>query len=449
MEFLTGKKLIDKTKLFGIVSKVGDAQRRSSARALRCDRGREGLLELAYKHADRIHVRIPHILNASNIVDTVPDCMPLPDEHESTTYSVTHADYTPDSWVSLANARKTFDSALGGPEGFDKWLRDSLMINPSEAYGTHNTLHKIWRKFLTTFQVARGLIFYRPLWIEYIRKFFVTFIDDGASYLEPRIPFYHKMMHDADGHLTVPHREWMLDFECVMNEVKEELKAQGREDDFVGARVIYTSLRNVSPEDLQWYMDDCIALKQEFPHLIAAFNKRVKSLGLDLPLILHAGETCSDGGKADVNLYDAILLGTKRIGHGYSIVKHPKLMQICRENGILLEVCPISNEVLRLTSSMPTHHLPIMLSQGVPIALCPDDPSVFGSMGLSYDFFQVLVASELTGIITLAEIARDSLTYSTLEPAEKDRALAIWGKRWAKFVDEIVALDRTGDGLQN
>jgi len=49
---------------------------------------------------------------------------------------------------------------------------------------------------------------------------------------------------------------------------------------------------------------------------------------------------------ADDNLYDALLLGTKRIGHGFSLVKHPKLMSICRERDIALEVCPISNEIL-------------------------------------------------------------------------------------------------------
>ena len=49
---------------------------------------------------------------------------------------------------------------------------------------------------------------------------------------------------------------------------------------------------------------------------LLTFKARVKELGLDLPLILHAGETLTDGGKADTNLYDALLLGTKRIGHG-------------------------------------------------------------------------------------------------------------------------------------
>ena len=43
----------------------------------------------------------------------------------------------------------------------------------------------------------------------------------------------------------------------------------------------------------------------------------------------------------------------------------------------------------RLTSSMPMHPLPVLLNNGVPVALGSDDPSVFGNMGLTFDFFQV------------------------------------------------------------
>ena len=46
------------------------------------------------------------------------------------------------------------------------------------------------------------------------------------------------------------------------------------------------------------------------------FRERRKELGVDIPFIFHAGETLGDGNAADNNLYDAILLGTKRIGHG-------------------------------------------------------------------------------------------------------------------------------------
>jgi len=167
------------------------------------------------------------------------------------------------------------------------------------------------------------------------------------------------------------------------------------------------------------------------------FQARQKELGLDIPFMFHAGETLGDGTKADDNLYDALLLGTKRIGHGFSLMKHPKLVQICREKGILIEVCPISNEILRLTSSMPMHPLPSLINHGIPVALCSDDSAVFGNMGLSFDFFQVLVASEVTGLIQLGEMARDSIRYSTLDEEAKGRTMGLWERRWDRFVEEI------------
>ena len=49
---------------------------------------------------------------------------------------------------------------------------------------------------------------------------------------------------------------------------------------------------------------------------LTKFIERQKELGIEIPFLFHAGETLGDGTPADINLYDAILLGTKRIGHG-------------------------------------------------------------------------------------------------------------------------------------
>lgn len=38
---------------------------------------------------------------------------------------------------------------------------------------------------------------------------------------------------------------------------------------------------------------------------------------------------------------------------------------------------------------MLMHPLPALLNNGVPVALCSDDPAVFGNMGLTFDFYQV------------------------------------------------------------
>jgi adenosine deaminase CECR1 len=46
------------------------------------------------------------------------------------------------------------------------------------------------------------------------------------------------------------------------------------------------------------------------------FSGQHKRLGLDIPFIFHAGETLGDDTAADGNPYNAILLGTKRIGRG-------------------------------------------------------------------------------------------------------------------------------------
>jgi len=258
----------------------------------------------------------------------------------------------------------------------------------------------------------------------------------------------------------VPHRDWLQAYQRVENEVKEKLAQLGRSDEWIGSRIIYTTIRFLSPKELEWYLLDCLALKKEFPDLISGFDlvghedtlrplidyiepltvfvERQKVLGVEIPFYFHAGETLGDGTAADMNLYDAILLGTKRIGHGFSLIKHPKLMEICKERKIAVEVCPISNEILRLTSSMPTHPLPALMNHGVPVALCSDDPAVFGNMGLSFDFFQVLVASETTGLITLGEIAKDSIRYSAMDYKDKERALSIWTKQWNEFIGWVI-----------
>ncbi|KAM5538028.1 hypothetical protein V8D89_008225 [Ganoderma adspersum] len=458
MGFLTARETILNTKLYSILGKMPKGGVLHAHLDAMVDV--RVLLDLALKYP-AYHVRTGVSLTKETVLTTLPEFSLLRENEWTTATSLTVATYTPGSWVQLAHARETFDPSLGGPEGFDKWVIGALTINPTEAYHTHNTTDKIWKKFQSAFGVARGLNRYFPLWTEYIRQFFLSSVEDGISYVEPRIPFFIRYLIGADGVENVPHREWLIAYDRVVNDVKVDLAKQGRADEFVGSKIIYSALRNCTPDELEWCLEDCITLKQEFPHLICGFDlvghedplnpltyymrplktfvKRQKELGLDIPFIFHAGETLGDGTPADMNLYDAILLGTKRIGHGFSLVKHPRIMELCRERQIAVEVCPISNEILRYTGSMPMHPLPILMNQGIHVALSSDDPAIFGNMGLSFDFFQVLVSSEVTGLMTLREMARDSIKYSCLDLDEQTRALSLYDKRWLTFVDWVVS----------
>ncbi|KAJ8581397.1 Metallo-dependent hydrolase [Rhizopogon salebrosus TDB-379] len=473
MEFLNAKDIILKTDLFSkIVSKMPKGgllhvHQNASVEA-------KLLLDLALNHP-AIHIRVPGRINASSLDTVLPDIQPIPAEQypAADVVGITDVSYTGD-WVPIKKARELFDPELGGPAGFDKWVLSMFVINPSDAFSTYNTSMKIWLKFGSTFAVTDRIIRFLPIQREYLRLLIRSSIADGISYIEVRTSFFvkcltfvrHILAEDAKTKLGL--HELLFIFQEVTNEIKAELKAEGREDDFAGLKIIYSTLRMISPQELEIELEQCSRFKQHFPDLIAGkfdefylgfdlvgHEDGAKSKPLidyaepllrfserhpDIPFLFHAGETLGDGTAADMNLYDAILLGTKRIGHGFSLAKHPKLMEICREKKIAIEVCPISNEVLRLTSSMPMHPLPVIMNQGIPVVLSSDDPAIFNSMGLSFDFFQVLVASEVTGLLTLGQMARDSITYSMLDEQSKRAAMDAWERRWHKFIEEVAAM---------
>lgn len=100
------------------------------------------LLELALAHP-AMHVRAASRLSMHSIRTTLPEFKALPAAELSPLKSITDDTYQGDQWISLSQARETFDASLGGPTGFDNWIVSALMINPVEAYETCNTTNKV------------------------------------------------------------------------------------------------------------------------------------------------------------------------------------------------------------------------------------------------------------------------------------------------------------------
>lgn len=98
------------------------------------------LLKTALSHRP-LHMRVPKALSPSNLKSNLPEFRALPPNEYSTAKSLDSVE--PGQWVPLIAARDNFDQALGGPEGFDRWVIGSMTINPAEAYGTHNTVVKV------------------------------------------------------------------------------------------------------------------------------------------------------------------------------------------------------------------------------------------------------------------------------------------------------------------
>jgi adenosine deaminase len=125
-----------------------------------------------------------------------------------------------------------------------------------------------------------------------------------------------------------------------------------------------------------------------------------------LALVPHGGElvgpesvrTCLDALHAD------------RLGHGIRSVEDPALLERIVEQGVALEVCPVSNVALGVYSDLTSVPLPQLLEAGATVALGADDPLLFGSR-LAGQYATMRAAHDLTDE-QLAELARMSVRAS-------------------------------------
>lgn len=137
---------------------------------------------------------------------------------------------------------------------------------------------------------------------------------------------------------------------------------------------------------------------------------------------------------------DAVLLGTKRIGHGYSLLKHPKVVELVKSKDIAIEVNPVSNQVLRLIDDYRNHPASVFLANNIPVVISSDDPSFWEVTPLSHDFYMAFlgIASRHADLRVLKKFAMNSIKYSSINDNEKEAAFAKWEVKWDSFIDQLV-----------
>lgn len=160
----------------------------------------------------------------------------------------------------------------------------------------------------------------------------------------------------------------------------------------------------------------------------------------DIEFFFHAGETNWFGSTVDENLIDAVLLGTKRIGHGFALVKHPLVLQMLKEHNIAVEVNPISNQVLQLVSDFRNHPCAHFFADNYPVVISSDDPSFWKATPLSHDFYVAFlgIASAHSDLRLLKKLALNSIMYSSLTAEQKIVALQKWQTQWDAFIVNVV-----------
>lgn len=370
--------------------------------------------------------------------------------------SIWDKSYTPDKFILLT---KCADDFPGGRPAFLKWLKSRCTLSLTDSHEQRHGINHIWEKFVQCFVVTATMIHYEPMFRAFLRRLMSLLKADGVNWVELRQVISKTKTKTQSSDSLIPRRfTWPLnycrdqqeepesDYSHMFQVIEEEVakfKASEEGKGFWGIIMIWTSLRSSDTRPLIESMDHCITTKMEFPHLIAGydvvgpedlgrplndllpelfwFRKQCAQEKVNIPFFFHAGETLGDGSSTDNNLYDAILLGTRRIGHAYSLYKHPLLIDMVKEKRILVESCPISNEMLRLCGSVLAHPLPALLARGVPCSLCNDDPAMLGqdTAGMSHDFWQALQGWDNLGLAGLGSLAENSVRWAAFEDQEQ------------------------------
>mmetsp|Transcript_29171 Transcript_29171/g.67790 ORF Transcript_29171/g.67790 Transcript_29171/m.67790 type:complete len:544 (+) Transcript_29171:158-1789(+) len=334
---------------------------------------------------------------------------------------------------------------------FDAQLR-ALLVSDS-TYEDMTSL-QAWDNFMPIFSRVGGFHAYKPAFLAYMQESFRVLNDNHVQHAEIRATLGLNgfgALYDLDG-ATYEGTEVVEAYQAALDLFRAS--GDARAEDF-SMRLIAATLRVLPAGAVEGDFEYAFQLKQAHPELVAGFDvvaeedpnhatidyldvwmdipKLEAKYGERMPLFFHDGES---NDRNNTNLVDAVMLGCKRIGHGFNAYYYPLVREELKRQNIALEVNPISNQILRYVDNLQVHPASGYLAEGVPMVISSDDPGVFGYEALTYDFYAATTAW-LLDLRALKTLAFNSLRYSALPEDAKQIAIDSWRAQWVEWVDAV------------
>ena len=343
-----------------------------------------------------------------------------------------------EDWEPISVARRR----SGNSTQFDQKLYESFIVQVSDLSQPH-----VWERFQNCFYNFMGLFSDRDVYKTFIKRALLQLIqEDNVQYLEVR---------------EAPEEEVVVMYREIVAEIQKNFP-------FFSLRIICYSNRKKEGAKMIESAQETLRLKKKYPEIIAGFDltgeedpghstlyfaedllsieRMAQQEKMQLPYYFHGGETnwpfgtnleSPEGGISNDNLYDVLLLKSKRVGHGLSLIKNPLLMERFKQADIAIETCPISNQVLGYVHDLRNHPALTYFSAGLAVTISPDDPGIFGYEGVTPDFWEICVAWELD-LRALKQLAINSITKSSLDEDRKVALLKVWREKWDAFIVDVL-----------
>ncbi len=211
----------------------------------------------------------------------------------------------------------------------------------------------------------------------------------------------------------------------------ERARERGQRELGLSLYWIFDAVRHFTVDEAERVFRKAAALRANYPSIIGiglGGDERVarsepfrklyaQARRAGLRLTNHAGETT--GPEA---IWEALAIGSERIGHALSAIDDPELLQELRARRAPLELNPTSNVRTGVCPSFAAHPLRRYFDAGLLVTLNSDDPAFFGSNVAN----EYLLAHTEQGFTRgeLRELAANSIRASFLPESEKDSWLA-------------------------
>ncbi|XP_037932841.1 adenosine deaminase 2-A-like, partial [Teleopsis dalmanni] len=253
-------------------------------------------------------------------------------------------------WLLLQNLRR-----VNGKGVVDQKLKESFLLNATKDVS--------WSSIRNTISFISGMVTYKQVYAQYHMRALEELRSDGVFYVELRSEL--PLLYNLDGVSGT-----IYDTAAILADVVTEFKQWF--PDFFGVKLIYAPNRNVNDTTIDSYFEHAIKLQELHPNFFIGIDlvsqdsagRTIKEL---IPKLLpfkhllkfymHVAETNWIGSDYDEDLYDILLMENQRIVNSFSLINHPQVMQNVKLNEIPVEVCPISNQMLKLVTNFRNHPL--------------------------------------------------------------------------------------------
>ena len=332
-----------------------------------------------------------------------------------------HKAYFPDQtppagWKSLKRA-------LAG----DPALKDKIFKACTSA--KEDIDENIWPKFEAIFDRYKAINNYKPFFINLYTQTFCNMAEEGLLGADMR--FISQTIFDEDGHR-------LTDDEYV-DTVLEIVDDVHMRFPYFHVNLIYSYYKGVPLVTMGPRLAHARHLQERYPDVFIGFDMvGDEDCGKDLayyapalkdagvPVIMHAGESIDPSNR---NVEYALDLGIKRLGHGMNLYRYPDVEARAKAEGVMLEVCPLSNQLLGYVPDLRNHPAAGYIKRGLNVTISSDDCAIFDTTYLTDD----LLLAYLCWDISMEDIRR-----CIVNSLQGDAAmLKLFEERWQEFLDFV------------